>query len=247
MLTLTQAKTVALNVEVQGGAHTANAGLAGWWRRIALALEAAAAAATTANTTIRGWMERSARAAETLGGTNGTAENRTYEGVLKRIVDGLEAANGEVNTGTLVNRLIAASATYAESPDFPQVTNGGFASGANWTLTQGGGAGSVAITGGQLVFTSGSLGTGIYAEQALADLSAFEGETVRVTYDYVSGTRAAGFSMGGGAVVNTVANTVQLGATLDVVVGNANENLRIQAVSALSGGPVIDNVSIALL
>ncbi len=132
------------------------------------------------------------------------------------------------------------------APELPQIQNGGFADATNWALTAGGGTGSMSITGGQLVQNAGTLGTGVFATQTLTGLAAFVGQSVVFAYDYVGGSRALAISLGGGVEVNTVSNSPGTGLTLTVVVGGSNENLRIRATSPLSGGAVIDNVSIAL-
>lgn len=103
-------RQVAVNFRALSGlSNTSSANLTGYWREIALSSEELAGAATAANATLAGWMLRAAIAVETLEGTDGTAENPNYNGLLKRIVDAMEEGNGAVGTGSLENRLLLAS------------------------------------------------------------------------------------------------------------------------------------------
>jgi hypothetical protein len=109
MPTTAQLKATTDALEALTSVRAGNRTETGWWRRIALALEEAAGAATTANPTREGWMLRAAVAAEAVWGGSGAEENRTFEGLLKRLVDALEI-NAGVGTGSRPNRLSVAAA-----------------------------------------------------------------------------------------------------------------------------------------
>lgn len=112
MSTATLALTAAAFRTLAGTVNTSNGGDTGYWREIALAAESLAGAATTANAHELGYMLRTALALESIEGTSGAEENRNYPGLLKRIVDAMEAGNGVVNTGSLEQRLYLASLVY---------------------------------------------------------------------------------------------------------------------------------------
>jgi hypothetical protein len=104
-----------------GATTTANATEAGYWKRIALALEALTSSTSTANDNVPGWMKRAAVAAEASAGTSGAEENTTDTGVLKRLVDALEVKSGAVLAGSLWYRLrmAAANAVWAPASALP--------------------------------------------------------------------------------------------------------------------------------
>ncbi len=108
MLTRSQLKTATDALEAQTSVHTGAKTESGYWRRIALALEEGAGAASAANNGRAGWMLRAAVAAETAWGGSGAEENRSTSGLLKRIVDAMEI-NAGVGTGSLSNRLATAA------------------------------------------------------------------------------------------------------------------------------------------
>lgn len=81
-----------------------------WWRRLALAAEGIAGAATEANASRLGWMRRAALAVEIITGTTGAEETTSYAGYLKRLVDALE--DGVVGSGSLANRLVIAAEAF---------------------------------------------------------------------------------------------------------------------------------------
>ena len=120
-----------------GGTTAGNATDSGRWKRIAAAAETLAGATSTANATPAGYMLRTAVALEVLSGTDGTAENRNESGLLKRIVDALEAL-GEIGVGSLAHRFVLAAegASFAPPvvPEF--VSSTAYDNGAgvgNWT------------------------------------------------------------------------------------------------------------------
>jgi hypothetical protein len=84
----------------------------GLWHKIALTAEELAGVSNTANGNIHGFMLRTALALETISGTSGAEENLNQAGLLKRIVDALEAETG-VGTGSLEHRFAVAAAAYA--------------------------------------------------------------------------------------------------------------------------------------
>ena len=104
-----------------GGATSANANEAGYWKRIVAAAETLAGDGTTANENQMGRMKRTAVALEFIAGTDGTAENTNESGYMKRIVDALEVQAGAVTVGSLMGRLVIAAgdATFGVANLFP--------------------------------------------------------------------------------------------------------------------------------
>lgn len=128
MPTSAQLKAATDSLEALTSVRAGNPTDAGYWRRFALAAEEAAGADSAANATVEGWMLRAAVALELVAGTSGAEENRTFDGLLKRIVDALEVQAGEVGEGSLANRLVvgAAGAVFDVTPDafaFTDVAN----------------------------------------------------------------------------------------------------------------------------
>ncbi len=125
MTTGAQLALTATALETAAGASTsANASPAGYWKRIASAAETIAGTTSTANATVHGYMLRAAVALEGVAGTSGTEENRSYNGLLKRIVDALEVQAGAVTVGSFGHRLRvgAQNAVFAAGdPDFASV------------------------------------------------------------------------------------------------------------------------------
>lgn len=115
MPTNAQLKAVADALEAQDEVRTGNRSEAGWWRRIALAAEGASGSTSEANDTVEGWMLRAAVALEGAFGGSGAEENRTREGLLKRIVDAMEL-NAGAGTGSLANRLAGAASAVTFGP-----------------------------------------------------------------------------------------------------------------------------------
>lgn len=114
---------VAANLRATAGTvNSSNAGEEGYWREIALAAEELAGAISVANALESGYMLRTAVALESIEGTSGAEENRNYPGLLKRIVDAMEAGNGAVGTGSLDNRLRLASEDYTGGVTSPLFT-----------------------------------------------------------------------------------------------------------------------------
>lgn len=111
-------------LEADSSDQVGNATFAGRWKQVALAAEQLAGASSTATETINGYMLRAAVALESIAGTTGDEENRTRTGLLKRIVDALEAQAGQVYTGSLGYRFrVAAGAalygtTYMTIPSY---------------------------------------------------------------------------------------------------------------------------------
>jgi len=107
--TNTQLRTAVQALEaLTGQATTGNLGDTGWWRRFADLAEALAATQTEANETLTGYMLRSALAIESMAGTTGAEENPGEEGLLKRIVEGMEALGSE-GTGDMSSRFVPAA------------------------------------------------------------------------------------------------------------------------------------------
>lgn len=240
--------SVAADLETAAGATTStNPNPPGYWSRIAAALEVLADATTSANATTSGYMLRAALALESIAGTDGNEENASYSGYLKRIVDALEVQAGTVEVGSLEHRMVlaAASAEFGP-PELPVIANGTFDDGSDWTLVQGGGAASIAITEGALVFTSGSGGLSCTATQTLSNVVA--GTVYTLSYDVVSSVLGLNFfsiSIGGGTEVPITGTAPATGLTMDITAGGSNSNIRIRGTQTISNrGGSIDNLVI---
>ena len=112
-------KAFMTSLETAAGATTsANDSPAGRWKRIAAAAEALAGETSSANSTLEGYRLRTAVALEVLSGTDGTEENRNETGMLKRIVDALDALNGTTVAGSLEYRIATAADTAEQEGNF---------------------------------------------------------------------------------------------------------------------------------
>lgn len=98
-----QLRTALLGIIDDAGTSGDATSDAGRWSQFADASEELAGSTSAANDNIAGYMLRSAVALESLAGTDGDAENHSYTGSLKRIVDALEAL-GDAGAGSWAER-----------------------------------------------------------------------------------------------------------------------------------------------
>lgn len=134
--------TASLISKAVGAVDGSNSNVTGRWKEFAEAAELIAGASTTTSDTVAGYMKRAAVALETLSGTSGAEETEGRAGLLKRVVDALEA-KGVVGTGSYGDRLVAGAAGAVFSP-FLAIVNR-----VNMTVTDlGNGAYRLEKTGG---------------------------------------------------------------------------------------------------
>lgn len=230
----------------------------------------AAHVATIPRNTVAPAISGTAQAGQTLTVTNGTwaGNAATYTRQWKRGATNVGAGGltyvvqaGDVgstitctvtatNSTGSVSATSAATGTVIAAAAANLVTNGGFASGANWTLAQQGGSTLPTISGGKVNFFSADDGNTETATQVLAGGSSPAG-TYRVTFDYTPVVEDGGdlriFLLGAGDQVRgqiTVRHSSGTAIAEDVVA--SGEVSKIQ-LSELSMNATADNIVLELL
>lgn len=222
---------VATDLETAADATTSgNPSPAGYWSRIAAASETLADATTNANATISGYMLRAALALESIAGTDGTDENASYYGYLKRIVDALEVQAGAVTEGSWLNRLVtaAANASFGGLPTIDADTT--FATTTGWTDVDGGGTADMSISDGTLNAVGG---TGVALELMTANIlnCPAPGATVNLQYEITTAANPSALrvNIGIGNSAAYVSSSSVVGThTTSITVGAVDTILRIR-------------------
>lgn len=116
----------------------------------------------------------------------------------------------------------------------PAVQNGGFTSGANWTIVQPGTA-TLAISGNALNAVGGTSASTTTCTQTLSGLT--PGASYTFTSDTLSKSAAANgaVSLGGGTAVS-IATSVGNGQSVTVIAGSSNTDLVVTLAGTMTTG-----------